>query len=220
VPFYVTFRYRYLPEEDSYGLGPDTSLGDRSSYLQEETRVYLRTGYQFTPNFVCIVNAGYQANEIRGGKSSRFPSTEELFDETAAPGLTRVPDYARFGTQLFVDFRDEPGNPHRGFMVAAAYERFEDRTEDAFSFDRVGLDARGYVPLGSPQRILALRSALLAHTDRGARSSTSTPSIRKSAASKPISSSHKNGSPPGSSSTTRPPRRRPFRRRERPKRQT
>jgi outer membrane protein insertion porin family len=46
-------------------------------------------------------------------------------------------------------------------MLALAYERFDDRTEKAFSFHRFGVDARAFVPLGSPQRVLALRSALL-----------------------------------------------------------
>jgi outer membrane protein assembly factor BamA len=75
--------------------------------------------------------------------------------------LSDPPDYLRLSTQLFFDFRDEPGNPHRGWMLAVVGERFLDRSEDAFSFDRVGFDARGFLPLGSPQRVLALRAAYL-----------------------------------------------------------
>lgn len=161
VPFYATFRYRYLPEEDFYGLGPDSKLDDRTLYLQEEGRLYLTTGYQFTDRFVWIVKGGYQFNAIGSGRSSRLPTTEELFDDNSAPGLSDPPDYVRAGTQLFIDRRDEPGNPHKGFMVALAYARFDDRTEEKFSFDRYGLDARGYIPLGSPQRVLAVRGALL-----------------------------------------------------------
>ena len=161
VPFYVTVRYRYLPEEDYYGSGPDSSLESRTSYLQEETRVYLRTGLQLSKHFAWILSGGYQANAIGSGSSSRFPATDTLFDEEAAPGLSRPPDYLRYGAQLFYDRRDEPGNPHRGGMIAFAYERFDDRTEGAFGFDRFGIDGRAYLPLGSPQRILALRTALL-----------------------------------------------------------
>lgn len=161
VPFYVTLRYRYLPEEDFYGIGPDSDRDDRSTYLQEEGRLYLTTGYQFTPHLVWIVNGGFQKNALGPGKSGSYPSTDELFDGATAPGLADAPDYLRLGTQVFLDHRDEPGNPHSGFMVALAYTRFDDRTNDAFSFDRYGLDARAFVPLGSPQRVLALRTALL-----------------------------------------------------------
>ena len=160
-PLFATFRYRYLPQEDFYGLGPEASLEDRTTYLQEETRAYLRTGLQFTKNFVWIVEGGYQWNSLGPGTSSSYPTTDAVFDDTDAPGLASPPDYVRFSTQLFFDFRDEPGNPHKGWMLALIGERFLDRSEDAFSFDRIGFDARGFLPLGSPQRILALRAALL-----------------------------------------------------------
>jgi hypothetical protein len=166
VPFYITLRHRYLPEEEFYGLGPDSDLNDRTTYLQEESRFYLTTGYQITPHLVWVLNGGFQTNEIRSGKSGIYPSTEEIFDERSAPSLSNPPDYLRWGTQVFLDRRDVPGNPHRGFMIALAYARFDDRTEDAFSFNRYGLDARAYVPLGSPQRVLAIRGAfLIDHAD-------------------------------------------------------
>ena len=161
IPFYMTLRYRYLPQEDFYGLGPDSELDNRTVYLQEEARFYLTTGYQLTSHFVWLFNGGYQHNEIGAGKSSTYPSTEEAFGDMTAPGLTNPPNYLRWGSQLFLDHRDEPGNTHQGFMVALAYARFDDRTEERFSFDRYGLDARAFIPLGSPQRVLALRSALL-----------------------------------------------------------
>ncbi len=46
-------------------------------------------------------------------------------------------------------------------MLAVVGERFLDKTEESFSFDRLGFDARGFLPLGSPQRVLALRAAYL-----------------------------------------------------------
>ena len=161
IPFFMTLRYRYLPQEDFYGLGPDSELENRTIYLQEEGRLYFTTGYQFTDHSVLLFNGGFQRNEIGAGKSSTYPSTEDIFDDMTAPGLKDPPNYVRWGTQFLFDRRDEPGNPHRGFMVALSYSRFDDRTEDSFSFDRYGLDARAFVPLGSPQRVLALRSALL-----------------------------------------------------------
>ena len=159
-PFYVTARFRYLPQEDFFGLGPDSSLDDRTDYLHEEGRIYLTTGWQFNQNVVWIVNAGCHQNEIRSGKSNATPSTDEIFDDPNAPGLANPPDYIRLGTQLFLDHRDEPGNPHSGFMAAFSFERFEDHNEDAFEFDRYGVDLRGYIPLGSPQRVLALRAGI------------------------------------------------------------
>jgi outer membrane protein assembly factor BamA len=45
-------------------------------------------------------------------------------------------------------------------MLAVGYSRFEDRNGGSFSFDRYGLDLRGAFPLGSEQRVLALRTYL------------------------------------------------------------
>jgi hypothetical protein len=158
-PLYATFRYRYLPQEDYYGSGPEASLATRTTYLQEETRAYLRTGLQPTKSFVWIVEGGYQWNALGPGTASAYPTTQELFSDEQAPGLSRPPDYVRLSTQIFFDFRDEPGNPHRGWMLAILGERFLDRSEEAGSFDRIGFDARGFLPLGSPQRVVALRAA-------------------------------------------------------------
>ena len=51
-------------------------------------------------------------------------------------------------------------------MIALAADRFDERGGDEFTFDRVAGDARAYVSLGSPQRVLAVRA--LAFADRPA----------------------------------------------------
>jgi len=56
-----------------------------------------------------------------------------------------------------VDYRDVPGNPHKGTILGVAFSRFDDRKENKFDFNRFAFDGRGYLPLGSDQRILALR---------------------------------------------------------------
>jgi outer membrane protein assembly factor BamA len=43
-------------------------------------------------------------------------------------------------------------------MVALSLGRVDDRGREEFKFTRFAVDARGYLPLGSPQRVLALRA--------------------------------------------------------------
>jgi len=43
-------------------------------------------------------------------------------------------------------------------MLSFEYGRFEDQGFDAYSFNRFAIDARGYLPLGTRQRVLALRA--------------------------------------------------------------
>lgn len=157
---YGTFRHRYLPRTDFFGLGPDSELDDRSRYLLKSTATYARAGYEFTRRFSATLNAGYWVYSL-GTRTGGRASTQELFDDERAAGLSDAPDYFRYGVNVLVDFRDEPGNPHRGFVLGAIATSSEARTVGDFSYDALWLDARGFVPLGSRQRILALRGAVV-----------------------------------------------------------
>ena len=158
---YGTFRYRYLPQTDFFGLGPDSELENGTNYLLKSTGAYLRTGYQFTNHFSATFNTGYWAYSLGPGTDGGLPPTQQVFDDATAAGLSDDPDYFRFGANVLVDYRDEPGNPHRGFVLGASAGRSEAQTAGDFSYDTFWFDARGFVPLGSRQRILALRSAVV-----------------------------------------------------------
>lgn len=155
--FYLTLRYRSLPKEDYFGLGPGSLLGNHTSYGQKDAVAEFVVGYKLTPWLGVTGRSGFLSYRIRSGGDSSLPSIEEIFDESTAPGLTTQPDFAKVTGQIMIDFRDEPGNPQRGAVVALALSRYEDTGDDGFSFTRVALDARGFVPLGNPQRLLALR---------------------------------------------------------------
>ena len=121
----------------------------------------MRTGYQFTNHFSATFNTGYWAYSLGPGTDGGLPPTQQVFDDATAAGLSDDPDYFRFGANVLVDYRDEPGNPHRGFVLGASAGRSEAQTAGDFSYDTFWFDARGFVPLGSRQRILALRSAVV-----------------------------------------------------------
>ena len=53
--------------------------------------------------------------------------------------------------------RSSTRRPHRGAVIAVAASRYDDVGGNRFRFNRFALDARGFVPLGNPQRIIALR---------------------------------------------------------------
>ncbi len=91
------------------------------------------------------------------GTDDAFPEIGDLFDDGTAPGLARQPDFLRFDSVLYVNLMDTPGNPHQGGAIGLSYSRYDQRGGDEFDSDRVSLDTRGYLPLGSRQRILAMR---------------------------------------------------------------
>ena len=153
-----SFKYRDYTELDFYGTGPDSGEDQRTSFRQEDLSADLVAGYQFGKPVAFTLRVGTFRPEIREGEDSAFPTTQELFVDATAPGLTAQPDFIAFKAQAFVDVRDVPGAAHKGAMVAIEYSRYDDRDLDQFSFDRWAIDARGYLPLGSVQRTLALRA--------------------------------------------------------------
>jgi outer membrane protein assembly factor BamA len=114
--------------------------------------------FRVTNRLAALFRAGYFQPELREGKDSSIPPTQEIFNDITAPGLDDQPNYFRFASQVFYDYRDIAGNPNRGGLLAFTYARaFDLSDEDEFSFYRVAFDARQYFPLWSEQRMLAFR---------------------------------------------------------------
>ena len=155
---YTSLRYRHQPRDAFFGLGQDTRPEDRTSFLYQDASYELVTGWQFTRRLVATARLGYVQVFTTDGEDEDFPPIGALYDDQAAPGLALPqPDFYKLSGLLLWDARDRPFNPHRGGMVGLLFTRFDDRGGDAFAFHRVALDLRGYVSLGSPQRVLAAR---------------------------------------------------------------
>jgi hypothetical protein len=154
---YTSLRYRHDTEDAFFGLGPDSRLEDETSYLYQDASYELVAGWQFNRRLVATARIGYLQAFTTDGENDEVPPIGGLFDDRSAPGLAAQPDFFKMSGLFLFDGRDRPFNPHRGGMVALAFTRFDDRGGDAYRFDRVAMDLRGYVSLGSPQRVLAAR---------------------------------------------------------------
>ena len=155
---YASLRYHHLPEVDFWGLGTDSRPEDRSTFLLQDAWYDVVAGYQHGSRAVVTARAGLMQAFVGPGRDDAFPTAQELFTETVAPGLTRQPDFVYASVLGLLDGRDQPHNPHSGAMLALSFTRFDDRDGDAYRFDRFAADARGYLPLGADQRVLALRA--------------------------------------------------------------
>jgi outer membrane protein assembly factor BamA len=162
---YGSARYRHYPQTAFYGLGQQARRAGRSDYLSQDALYELVAGYQ-GPRGSALLRGGLLQAFVGPGTSDEDPTVRVLYTDASAPGLDRQPDFVHLTASLLYDGRDIPGNPHRGGMVALAASRFDERGGDEFTFDRLAGDARAFAPLGSPQRVLALR--LLASADHPA----------------------------------------------------
>jgi hypothetical protein len=159
---FASIRYRSLPEVDFYGLGMETEPEDHTTYFHQDAWYDVVAGYQHSSRAVLAARAGYIQAFVAPGRDEAFPTTQDLFDETTAPGLTRQPDFLYASLLGLLDGRDQPHNPHKGGLIAVSLSRFDDKDGDAYKFDRFAADARAYLPLGAKQRLLVLRTLVVA----------------------------------------------------------
>ncbi len=158
---FANLRYHDFTEERFFGVGKGSRQDDESNYRLKEVVCEGVLQYRFRPEAVGSIRFGYLEAEVLEGRSSLLPSIEEVFDAASAPGLVKHPDYL-FGTaELLVDWRDNPGNTHRGGSIAVAVSRFDGREGMGYHFNRLAVEARQFLPLFSPRRRLALRLGLL-----------------------------------------------------------
>jgi hypothetical protein len=154
---YLSARYQHYTRYGYFGIGPDSLREEQTSFLNQDALFEVRGSYQPGRHALVALRAGYLRTWIGSGEDPELPSIEEVFDEETAPGLTAPPDLWKLTSFLLFDTRDFPANPNHGVMIGFELSRYID-PDGGFSFNRFGFDARAFAPLGSPQRVLALRA--------------------------------------------------------------
>jgi hypothetical protein len=150
-------RLRHLPEENFFGVGPDSALADRTNYQLDEAeyaaqaiwrpRRWLQFGSQ---------HARLSPRIDRGGDRGD-PSIETRFTETTAAGSTIGTSFIEHGALAMVDYRDSPGHPRRGGRYALYASRYDDRQDRGFEFSRVAAHVEHYFPVFDTKRVIAIR---------------------------------------------------------------
>jgi len=149
-------RYRDYPREDFYGVGPDSVIANRTDYRLKDA--FFEGVVQTRVGRVALMGrAGLMKPSIHPGTDSLYPNTELSNTEATAPGLTTTPDFVVTSAGAWLEMRDQPANPHSGVSLGLAVSRFDDRHASEFQFNRLVMDAREYIPLGSHRHVIALR---------------------------------------------------------------
>jgi outer membrane protein assembly factor BamA len=158
--------YRYQPQDDFYGLGPDTLEEMRVNYLYEGSEVQGRAILKPRTWLQLGTRAGSLTNSVDSGKDDRFPSIEGSFDDSAAPGLLVQPDYFYGEGFAEVDYRDQPGNARSGGYYVVSWRAYNDSDLDRYSFHEFNAHARQFFPIFDKKRVFALQTQLLSTTPR------------------------------------------------------
>jgi surface antigen Omp85-like protein len=165
---YVDLRRRDLPREAFFGLGPASRASQETSYRLRDFSYELVGLSRLIGPLSGALRFGGLTPEVGRGEETGVPSIEQLFADAQAPGRVGQPRLLHAAAELRLDWRDHSRNAHRGGAIELAAERYFGA--DAFSFNRISLDARHVWSLGSPQRVLALHGyASTARADSGSR---------------------------------------------------
>lgn len=158
-------RYEF-PNEDFFGLGPESNREDEVAYGLANSLVGATGAVRPKPWLAVGGGVDYLTPHLIG--SDDGVGIGELFTEATAPGLVAQPDFMRYHVFADLNYREPRGNPRRGGRYALAIERFDDRDTDRYSFRRVEADLQQYVPLLRDRRVLALHALVsTSDTDEG-----------------------------------------------------
>ena len=159
----VEFRYKGLPEEDFFGIGPDSRREDRTTYNREVPEVVVSVFKQVRPKLRLEADIGYQKNNIFQGKDDDYPSTDEIFDPADVPGLDTGAELLLATFVMEWANLDYPGSPTSGVFIRLLGGIAEDIRSGAFDHWRYGIDFQVYLPLlgwgnrFGPRSTLAIR---------------------------------------------------------------
>lgn len=151
-------RYRNFPEEDFWGLGPETPKDRRSNYRMED--------FDFRGAFGVRLFRGIEAGATGGrtfvntgpGKDRDWPSIEQVFSAIQVPALERQPDFDHWGAFVRADRRDEPGDPRHGGFYEFRWTSFRDREFNLYDFQRYEIDLRRFLSVFRERDTVAVRA--------------------------------------------------------------
>jgi hypothetical protein len=148
-------KYDY-PQEDFFGLGPDSQRSNRTTFDIHGQYV----GGQLIAQPVRPLTFGggveYLWPTVESGRNRRFPSIEDIFDDFSAPGLQAEHEFIRTLGHVTFDYR-EPLNARKGGYYRVDVSRYDNKRDAALDFTRVDVELRQFVSFLAERRVLAAR---------------------------------------------------------------
>lgn len=177
---YAFGRFRHMPEEDFYGIGPQAQEAWRSSYRHNETVVGGLLGVNPFPSVLVGGHAAYQINRLGTGRDDELPTIRDVFSEAEVPGLLSDIDYLLLGGWAEVDTRALSPLRAYGRRFAPTQRRLRGLSLDVnygiqaaavlvhhlhvgsshYDFTRLELESQQYLPFRNGYHVFALREFL------------------------------------------------------------
>jgi hypothetical protein len=158
-----TGRIYEYPEEQFFGIGPDSAREDLTHYHLSGASLIGRAVFHPWAHFTTGGHVEWMQPHAR--PSGRRPSIGERFDPPVVPGFLAEPNYIRSGGFAEVDYR-QPLNARKGGWYRFDASRYHDRNSGAFTFNSFEADVRQFASILAERRVFAVRG-LVTTTNAG-----------------------------------------------------
>jgi Omp85 superfamily domain len=148
--------HRDYPQENFFGLGPDSNRDDRSDYAIRTDHFGGRAGVRPVSHLLVGGGLEYLQPRLGSGQNDRFPDVADAFSPSEAPGLDARADFLRSDAFIEVDYR-EPQYARKGGWYRIDFSHYDDRSLGQFTFNRIDADLRQFVGFLAGRRVIAAR---------------------------------------------------------------
>lgn len=152
-------RYSFRPNTRFYGLGNRSERGNKTIWLEEETTADLGLRFGRPIRHELQLLGGASAVGARSGYngSAGARRLETVFTPAEVPFFMRGSRVLSYGLAGDLALIDEVRAPRKGIHLRARAEQFRSADTSDLDYRRFHVEARGYVPVFSDRRVLALR---------------------------------------------------------------
>jgi len=150
---------RDYPQENFFGLGPDSNRDDRSDYAIRTDHFGGRAGVRPVSHLLVGGAMEYLKPVLAAGQNDNFPDVPVVFPPSDVPGIDSRSNFMRSAAFVEVDYR-EPLYAKKGGWYRFDYSHYDDRTTDQFSFNRLDADVRQFFGFLAGRRVIATRLAV------------------------------------------------------------
>ena len=141
-----------------YGLGPDSTRGERANFGFEQTWAGGDAAFRPAPWFRTEAGLAYEVFAQSPGEG-QHPSIETVYTPATAPGLGQDPSFVHASAGMAIDTRRSPGYARSGSLLGATLHSYDDR-EGIQSFSRLEVDAIQHIPVLRETWVVSLHGNL------------------------------------------------------------
>lgn len=148
-------RFTY-PQEEYFGMGPDSDRANQATYTLSGTYSGGQLGWKATKRLT--IGAGLENNQTTVGHGEGWPpSVEDIFEKLETPGFGIPLHYVRSSANVTYDYR-QPLNARKGGYYRLDLSHFDDSKDTFNGFSRLDLELRQYVSFLGERRVLVGRA--------------------------------------------------------------